>query len=264
MARIRISDMTAGPLPLPTTALLEASVVNGAAPTGYETQRYTVGNLLSLFSAPSWDNITDKPPTFPPTLPIAQADVTNLVADLAATAPLASPALTGTPSAPTPATADSSTRVATTAFVKAQAAGVAVSDTAPSSPTQGALWFDSTAAQLFVQYQDGTSNQWLIANNQSAASLASGGTITGTLNVVGAAAAASVKITGGPSYATVLTLASSPAAGQVDVRYEGPRTWVSGVQAASGSYFFYDATVGQYRVMFDSAGATLNGSGSWG
>jgi hypothetical protein len=35
-------------------------------------------------------------------------------------APLASPALTGTPTAPTPATGDSSTTVATTAFVKAQ------------------------------------------------------------------------------------------------------------------------------------------------
>ena len=39
---------------------------------------------------------------------------------LALKAPLASPALTGTPTAPTAATADSSTKIATTAFVKAQ------------------------------------------------------------------------------------------------------------------------------------------------
>jgi hypothetical protein len=38
-------------------------------------------------------------------------------------APLASPAFTGTPTAPTPATADNSTAVATTAFVKAQPSG---------------------------------------------------------------------------------------------------------------------------------------------
>jgi hypothetical protein len=42
------------------------------------------------------------------------------VADVSGAAPLASPALTGTPTAPTAATADSSTVLATTAFVKAQ------------------------------------------------------------------------------------------------------------------------------------------------
>ena len=46
------------------------------------------------------------------------------VAQITGAAPLASPALTGTPTAPTPATADSSTLLATTAFVKAQGYGV--------------------------------------------------------------------------------------------------------------------------------------------
>jgi len=56
------------------------------------------------------------------TVPIAESDVTNLVADLAAKAPLASPTLTSTPSFPTGTTAvtqsaaDSSTKLATTAF----------------------------------------------------------------------------------------------------------------------------------------------------
>lgn len=39
---------------------------------------------------------------------------------ISALAPLASPAFTGTPSAPTPVTADNTTKIATTAFVKAQ------------------------------------------------------------------------------------------------------------------------------------------------
>ncbi len=57
------------------------------------------------------------------TLPIAESDVTSLVADLALKAPLASPTFTGTPSLPTGTTgstqsaADSSTKLATTAFV---------------------------------------------------------------------------------------------------------------------------------------------------
>ena len=49
---------------------------------------------------------------------ISESQVTGLVGDLAAKAPLASPALTGTPTAPTPSTADNSTTVATTAYVK--------------------------------------------------------------------------------------------------------------------------------------------------
>jgi len=65
-------------------------------------------------------------------------DVALAVGDVAGAAALASPALSGTPTAPTPATGDSSTRLATTEFVKAQGyittatAGVSsVSGTAP-------------------------------------------------------------------------------------------------------------------------------------
>lgn len=66
----------------------------------------------------AWGDITGKPGTFPPSAHgHAQADITNLVADLALKAPLASPALTGTPTAPTPVVADSSTKLATTNFV---------------------------------------------------------------------------------------------------------------------------------------------------
>ena len=66
----------------------------------------------------AWDEITGKPSTYPPTLPIAQSGVTNLTTDLAAKAPLASPGLTGTPTAPTAAPGTNTTQVASTAFVK--------------------------------------------------------------------------------------------------------------------------------------------------
>jgi len=49
--------------------------------------------------------------------------VTLGVADIGGAAPLASPALTGTPSAPTAAAGDSTTKLATTAFVAAATAG---------------------------------------------------------------------------------------------------------------------------------------------
>ena len=48
-----------------------------------------------------------------------QSDVTSLVSDLAAKAPLASPALTGNPTAPTQTAGNNSTRLATTAYADA-------------------------------------------------------------------------------------------------------------------------------------------------
>ena len=40
-------------------------------------------------------------------------------------------------------------------------ASITVSDTAPASPTTGAMWFDSTTGKTFLWYEDGTSNQWV-------------------------------------------------------------------------------------------------------
>jgi hypothetical protein len=78
-----------------------------------------------------WNGITNKPATFPPTLPIAESDVTNLVADLALKAPLASPVFTGDPKAPTPPPGDNDTSIATTAYVTA--AMVAAGSVNPSN-----------------------------------------------------------------------------------------------------------------------------------
>lgn len=53
----------------------------------------------------------------------AQSTITDLTTDLAAKAPLASPAFTGSPTAPTQAASDNSTKLATTAYVDAAAGG---------------------------------------------------------------------------------------------------------------------------------------------
>ncbi|HEY1412396.1 MAG TPA: hypothetical protein VGF36_09650 [Rhodopila sp.] len=45
------------------------------------------------------------------------------------------------------------------------AGGVTIGDTAPVSPTQGTLWWDSVGGQLYVWYNDGTSAQWVVANS---------------------------------------------------------------------------------------------------
>jgi len=104
-------------------------------------------------------------------------------------APLASPALTGTPTAPTATSGTNTTQIATTAFVSnaislidisttlddltdvsvasptsgqflkwdgsawvASNMGVSVSSTAPTSPTQGQIWFYQDTAQTFLYY----------------------------------------------------------------------------------------------------------------
>jgi len=100
----------------------------------------------------------------------AQADVTNLPTDLAAKAPLASPALTGTPTAPTAAAATNTTQVATTAFVIANAgsgSGVAVRDEGTLLTQRGTLNFvgagvtatdDATNGRTVITIPGGTSN----------------------------------------------------------------------------------------------------------
>jgi hypothetical protein len=110
---------------------------------------------------------------------------------------LASPALTGTPTAPTATAGTSSTQLATTAFVAAAIgagggvnsfngrAGTVVfsaadlasvngatyhqADAAPTFPSN-TFWFDSLRGQLYVNYVDPVSSasSWIIANSQIA------------------------------------------------------------------------------------------------
>lgn len=59
----------------------------------------------------------------------AESNVSGLVADLALKAAIDSQAFTGTPSAPTPAGGDNTTKVATTAFVIQQATALGTAST---------------------------------------------------------------------------------------------------------------------------------------
>jgi hypothetical protein len=77
-------------------------------------------NKAALVHSHLWTDITNPPASFPPAAHThPESEVTNLVSDLAAKAPLVSPPLTGVPTAPTAAPATSTTQLATTAFVGA-------------------------------------------------------------------------------------------------------------------------------------------------
>ena len=40
-----------------------------------------------------------------------------------------------------------------------------VSETAPTNPNEGDMWFDPSVLETYVYYNDGTSSQWVISNN---------------------------------------------------------------------------------------------------
>jgi hypothetical protein len=79
-----------------------------------------IGDLI-IFDGTVWDKIDNYELVTSVagrtgTIVLAESDITNLTTDLAAKAPLASPGLTGTPTAPTAAALTSSTVIATTAY----------------------------------------------------------------------------------------------------------------------------------------------------
>jgi hypothetical protein len=58
MAQSRISDLTAGTVPMIGTSLLEVSVPNAGAPSGYDSRKFTLTNILSTAVAKAGDTMT--------------------------------------------------------------------------------------------------------------------------------------------------------------------------------------------------------------
>ena len=89
-----------------------------------------------------------------------------------------------------------------------------ISDTAPLSPLNGDLWFDSTDGSLNVYYNDGTSSQWVSAiSNQTDAAY-----IVKTANYTAANRDHILADTTSGSF--TITLPATPAIGQNVVLYD--------------------------------------------
>ena len=73
---------------------------------------------------------------------------------------------------------------------------VSVSDTAPVSPTNGALWYYTGTSELFVYYDDGTSSQWVTAASASTPSIVPNATNANNAAYLGGVAAANYASTG--------------------------------------------------------------------
>lgn len=67
------------------------------------------------------------------------------------------------------------------------AASVTIASAPPATPLPGALWWDDTIAQMFIWYDDGTSEQWVQANSMSGGVFLplTGGTLSGPLTLAG-------------------------------------------------------------------------------
>jgi hypothetical protein len=107
-----------------TTAFVQAALsgagMGDMSKSVYDTTNNGKVDVAETAEAVPWTGVTGKPSTFAPaTHAHVTSDITGLDAALAAKAPLASPALTGTPTAPTAAGGTNSTQLATTAFVAA-------------------------------------------------------------------------------------------------------------------------------------------------
>ena len=87
--------------------------------------------------------------------------------------------------------------------------GVTVSDTAPSSPTNGALWYYSSDAQLYVYYTDIDGSQWVTATGGGGINNANNALLANNASYLGGVAAANYLQTGSSASLTAATLTVS-------------------------------------------------------
>lgn len=80
---------------------------------------------------------------------------------------------------------DSNGRITSISTVSVSGGGVnvSISDTAPSSPTQGNLWYSSLTGRGFIYYNDGDSSQWVDFSPAFGAGIAGTGITRGDLSV---------------------------------------------------------------------------------
>ena len=128
--------------------------------------------------------------------------------------------------------------------------GITNSDSAPSGPVAGDLWFDTTNLILYVYYNDGSSSQW-VQTGPTGATGADGATgATGAAGATGPAGAAGAA--GADGSATVVAnvtalMALSPSAGD--------QAFVT----ATNTLYFYNGS-GWYKIALINTNPSISGA----
>ena len=113
-------------------------------------------------------------------------------------------------------------------------ASVSTSDSAPSSPSDGDLWYDTDDGGMFVYYADGSSNQWVeVIGQQGAAGAAGSAGADGSATVV--------------ANVTALLALSSPSAGD--------QAFVT----ATNTLYFYNGS-GWYKIALINTTPSISGA----
>jgi hypothetical protein len=226
------------------TTHVSGTLAVGNGGTGATTLTgYVKGSGTSAFTASATIPVADvtgaaplASPTFTGTVTIpAGASIAGYLTTTSAAstyAPLASPALTGTPTAPTASTGDSSTTIATTAFVKNQnyltsvpAQPYDISGEVVGTPTTGATILRFVAARTFTlggtaQFACTTGPTSTATFTVSVAGVSKGTVTIATSGTSGTGTITSTSVTAGQ---TVTVVATTPAA-IVDVWFTLPGT----------------------------------------
>ena len=118
---------------------------------------------------------------------------------------------------------------------EAGGASVTSSDTAPSSPSAGDLWFDSSTAELLVYYADGSSNQWVTVSGEQGPQ-----GVSGTTNSVGTVSGNNLDLATGNFFEVAannqtLTFSNAPAVHKFNVKITGSSV-TTGFDLATASY----------------------------
>jgi hypothetical protein len=113
----------------------------------------------TAIAAINWNSLSGKPATFPPTLPIPSSGVTGL--DAKQTSQDADIA-----AKPGEAPTDGQlySRKGSTASWVIASAGAVVSDTPPTGMPVSTIWWNSASGGLFIDYQDPNTRQWVMVN----------------------------------------------------------------------------------------------------
>lgn len=103
--------------------------------------------------------------------------VAEMAADMAAKAPLADPAFTGTPTVPTATVSDDSTQAANTAFVQGELAALAVPE-----PTVSGFWYTDASGTPITDVKSAAETKALLFGGLTGIMSVSGGVVAASAN----------------------------------------------------------------------------------